>query len=120
MEPTETGVTKIDPVSADTFTVDPGTVDPVRGDPVKGHSDGHRWTWRRWIRPVYIIAYSLIVCVALPLIIWDAVSHQKYFKAIAWPTAGFGALVAIGVTGYLMLNHIVYFSRPNQQRYILR
>ncbi|XP_071846633.1 transmembrane protein 184C-like [Apostichopus japonicus] len=120
MEPTDTGVTQIDPVSVDTFTVDPGTVDPVRGDPVKGNPNGRRWTWRRWVRPVYIIAYSLIVCVALPLIIWDAYSHQKYFKAIAWPTAGFGALVAIGVTGYLMLNHIVYFSRPNQQRYILR
>ncbi|PIK38237.1 hypothetical protein BSL78_24914 [Apostichopus japonicus] len=63
--------------------------------------------------------FSDCVC-GLPLIIWDAYSHQKYFKAIAWPTAGFGALVAIGVTGYLMLNHIVYFSRPNQQRYILR
>lgn len=78
------------------------------------------WTWRQWIRPLFVLCYSLFSCVVLPLLIWDMYYNQSYFAAYAWMTAGACTLIAIGVSSYGILSHIVYFSRPNQQRYVIR
>lgn len=96
------------------------TVSTVKDDVERAVGSVKMWTWRQWIRPVFVIFYSLFVCVAFPILIWDMYYHEEYLQAFSWLTAGLCALVAIGVSGYGILSHLVYFTRPNQQRYIVR
>lgn len=96
------------------------TVTTVTDEVGKAVDSVRLWTWRQWIRPLFVILYSLFVCIAFPILIWDMYYHEAYLQAFSWLTTGLCALIAIGVSGYGILSHIVYFTRPNQQRYIIR
>ncbi|KAJ8027973.1 hypothetical protein HOLleu_30080 [Holothuria leucospilota] len=98
------------------------TVTAMKRNIERSMDSARMWTWRQWIRPVFAVCYFLVACGLFCVILWDMLANyrQSKFEGSVWVLSGTCALFAIGVSCYGILSHVVYFSRPNQQRYIVR
>lgn len=106
--------------------------------------------WRRWIRPLVLVLYSLLLVAVLPLCIWELqkdkvdfipspnsccgrhtiqeptvswflrLSRQVGTHSKAWFIAGVFVFLTIPISLWGILQHIVHYTQPELQRPIIR
>ncbi|XP_071786724.1 transmembrane protein 184C-like [Asterias amurensis] len=78
-------------------------------------------SWRRWIRPLVYVIYGLFVALGVPLIIIDVSrAEEENFKRTLGAVGFFAMVVAIPISIWGIINHIVYYTRPSLQKHIIR
>lgn len=76
--------------------------------------------WRAWIRPLVVIIYFLLLAVALPMCIWELDKKDAQKHVIAWFVGGLFVMMALPISFWGILQHLVYYSQPYLQRHIIR
>lgn len=105
--------------------------------------------WRRWIRPLVLVLYALLLVAVLPLCVWElqkdkvrfplchltdkttqkksAESHRHVVVSLqvgthskAWFIAGVFVFLTIPISLWGILQHIVHYTQPELQRPIIR
>lgn len=76
--------------------------------------------WRIWILPVLTGLYALLICILVPLLLTK--SMQNGFKKQdqgALVGGGF-VLLALPIAFYEIVQHMIYYTQPRLQKYIIR
>ncbi|XP_064607932.1 transmembrane protein 184C-like [Liolophura sinensis] len=76
--------------------------------------------WRAWIRPLVVVIYFLLLVVALPMCIWELDRKDAQKHVIAWFVGGLFVMMALPISFWGILQHLVYYSQPYLQRHIIR
>lgn len=104
--------------------------------------------WRRWIRPLVLVLYCLLLVAVLPLCIWELQKDKVSFSPTpacfrgysrraanaellglflqvgthskAWFIAGIFVFLTIPISLWGILQHIVHYTQPELQRPIIR
>ncbi|XP_044040020.1 transmembrane protein 184C-like isoform X2 [Siniperca chuatsi] len=76
--------------------------------------------WRRWIRPLVLVLYALLLVAVLPLCIWELQKDKVGTHSKAWFIAGVFVFLTIPISLWGILQHIVHFTQPELQRPIIR
>ncbi|XP_023234329.1 transmembrane protein 184C-like [Centruroides sculpturatus] len=76
--------------------------------------------WRMWIRPVVMIIYGIIILVLLPLCIWRLTENGVTSHDQAWFIGGIFVLMALPITFWEITQHLVHYTKPYMQKYIIR
>ncbi|KAF7233023.1 hypothetical protein EG68_08955 [Paragonimus skrjabini miyazakii] len=76
-------------------------------------------SWRVWIKPAFIGFYSVLLCIALPLLI---IEFRKYSPTVvsAWFIGGMFVLGAVPISLWTILDHLIHYTKPYLQRHIIR
>ncbi|KAL8609176.1 hypothetical protein ACOMHN_062417 [Nucella lapillus] len=76
--------------------------------------------WRRWIRPVCFTMYFICLIVALPLCIVELENEGAPTYLEAWFIGGLFVMMAVPISFWSILQHLVYYTQPDLQRHIVR
>uniref|UniRef100_A0A8C8FBX0 Transmembrane protein 184C n=1 Tax=Oncorhynchus tshawytscha TaxID=74940 RepID=A0A8C8FBX0_ONCTS len=77
--------------------------------------------WRRWIRPLVVFLYFLVVLVVLlPLCIWELQKSEVGTHNKAWFIAGIFVFMTIPISLWGILQHLVNYTQPELQKPIIR
>lgn len=76
--------------------------------------------FRSWLRPVVIAAYLVVLCVALPLTVWELHKNRAQTHVVAWFIAGCFVFLTIPISVWGILQHLVNYTKPELQRRIVR
>ncbi|XP_030631717.1 transmembrane protein 184C-like [Chanos chanos] len=76
--------------------------------------------WRRWIRPLVVVVYILLLVVALPLCVWELQKAEVGTHTKAWFIAGVFVFMTIPVSLWDILQHLVHYTQPELQKPIIR
>uniref|UniRef100_A0A8C7D1Q1 Transmembrane protein 184C n=1 Tax=Oncorhynchus kisutch TaxID=8019 RepID=A0A8C7D1Q1_ONCKI len=76
--------------------------------------------WRRWIRPLVVFLYFLVVLVVLlPLCIWELQKSEVGTHNKAWFIAGIFVFMTIPISLWGILQHLVNYTQPELQKPII-
>ncbi|CAH8588530.1 unnamed protein product [Schistosoma haematobium] len=77
-------------------------------------------SWRAFIKPIFVVCYSLLICITLPFLILKL--YEKSAPAIvsAWFVAGLFVLGAIPISLWTIIEHMINYTNPLLQRHIIR
>lgn len=76
--------------------------------------------WRRWIRPLVVVLYILLLIVVLPLCIWELQKSEVGTHNKAWFIAGIFVFMTIPISLWGILQHLVHYTQPELQKPIIR
>ncbi|XP_046355130.2 transmembrane protein 184C-like [Haliotis rufescens] len=76
--------------------------------------------WRRWIRPLVMLVYILLLTIALPLCIWELNKRKKEVHVQAWFVGGLFVMMSLPISLWGIVQHLVYCTQPLLQRNIIR
>uniref|UniRef100_A0A1I8IFW2 Transmembrane protein 184C n=1 Tax=Macrostomum lignano TaxID=282301 RepID=A0A1I8IFW2_9PLAT len=76
--------------------------------------------WRRWIRPLVFTLYIGLVLTALPLCVIELNKKGSPASVKAWFIAGLFVMVTLPVSLWAILAHLINYTNPGLQRYIIR
>uniref|UniRef100_A0A8C5N5S9 Transmembrane protein 184C-like n=1 Tax=Gouania willdenowi TaxID=441366 RepID=A0A8C5N5S9_GOUWI len=76
--------------------------------------------WRRWIRPVVLMLYLLLLLLVLPLCVWELLKDKVGTHSKAWFIAGVFVFLTIPISLWDILQHMVHYTQPELQRPIIR
>uniref|UniRef100_A0AAQ5XLX2 Transmembrane protein 184C n=2 Tax=Amphiprion ocellaris TaxID=80972 RepID=A0AAQ5XLX2_AMPOC len=76
--------------------------------------------WRRWIRPLVVVLYILLLLVVLPLCIWELQKSEVGTHNKAWFIAGIFVFMTIPISLWGILQHLVHYTQPELQKPIIR
>uniref|UniRef100_A0A8C1B2X9 Transmembrane protein 184C n=1 Tax=Cyprinus carpio carpio TaxID=630221 RepID=A0A8C1B2X9_CYPCA len=76
--------------------------------------------WRRWIRPLVVLLYILVLLVVLPLCIWELQKSGVSTPNKAWFIAGIFVFMTIPISLWGILQHLVHYTQPELQKPIIR
>lgn len=76
--------------------------------------------WRHWIRPFIISLYFVLLIIALPLCVVELHQNGAARHVEAWFTGGIFVMMAIPISLWGILQHLVNYTQPNLQRHIIR
>ncbi|KAL3266773.1 hypothetical protein HHI36_010931 [Cryptolaemus montrouzieri] len=76
--------------------------------------------WRQWIRPLFILTYALAALIFVPIFLIQSIEEgfQKRNKEV-W-IGGIFAWVAIPVSFWEIIQHVVHYTTPKLQKHIIR
>ncbi|XP_015747983.1 PREDICTED: transmembrane protein 184C-like [Acropora digitifera] len=86
----------------------------------RGCLNCNRHNFRGWLRPVVITVYFIILCVALPLTVWELHKNRAQIHVEAWFIAGCFVFLTIPISLWGILQHLVNYTQPELQRRIVR
>ncbi|XP_052252275.1 transmembrane protein 184C-like [Dreissena polymorpha] len=76
--------------------------------------------WKNWIRPLALMIYFILMMIAIPLCVVE-VSNKTQKKHIkAWFTGGVFVLMTVPISVYEIILHVINYTQPNLQKYIIR
>lgn len=76
--------------------------------------------WRMWIRPVVMMIYGVVILVVIPLCIWRLKQNGVTPQDQAWFIGGIFVLMALPITFWEITQHLVHYTKPYMQKYIIR
>uniref|UniRef100_A0A8C1B6S4 Transmembrane protein 184C n=1 Tax=Cyprinus carpio carpio TaxID=630221 RepID=A0A8C1B6S4_CYPCA len=76
--------------------------------------------WRRWIRPLVVLLYILLLLVVLPLCVWELQKSGVSTPNKAWFIAGIFVFMTIPISLWGILQHLVHYTQPELQKPIIR
>lgn len=75
--------------------------------------------WKNWIRPLAMILYFILMMIAIPLCIVEVTTKEdKHVKA--WFTGGVFTLMAVPVSLWEIILHVINYTQPHLQKHIIR
>ncbi|XP_005097346.1 transmembrane protein 184C [Aplysia californica] len=76
--------------------------------------------WRKWIRLVVVVVYVVLLVIALPLCIWELERKGAPDHVQAWFIAGLFVMLALPISFWGILQHVINYTTPRLQRHIIR
>eukprot|EP00057_Strongylocentrotus_purpuratus_P029934 XP_780261.1 PREDICTED: transmembrane protein 184C [Strongylocentrotus purpuratus] len=79
--------------------------------------------WRKHSQKIFLVVYLVIAVVALALTIWETVvtsMNSDNPVNYLWFVAGISVQLATAISLWNIFNHLVYYTKPSQQKYIVR
>lgn len=76
--------------------------------------------WRHWIRPLVMTFYGLCLLVALPLCIMELNKHGAQTHVEGWFVGGLFVMMALPISLWGILQHLIHYTQPHLQRHIIR
>lgn len=75
--------------------------------------------WRNWIRPLAMMIYFILMMIAIPVCIVEVTTKKdKHVKA--WFTGGVFTLMAVPISLWEIILHVINYTKPHLQKYIIR
>lgn len=76
--------------------------------------------WRLWILPLTIVIYALAVIIFIPLFIGKSIrdGFNRTDQEILF--GGIFVIVALPISFYEIIQHVVHFSQPKLQKHVIR
>ena len=76
--------------------------------------------WKNWIRPLSIIFYFIAVCITLPLCVVEATRKDPPKHSKAFVIGGVFVFLAIPISLWEIIQHLVHYTKPYLQKYYIR
>jgi len=76
--------------------------------------------WRLWIRPVVMSLYFTILVIVLPILIVSLWQSLHDLKFEVWIVGGLFSLMALPISLWDITQHLVHYTKPYLQKYIIR
>ncbi|KAK9754869.1 Organic solute transporter Ostalpha [Popillia japonica] len=76
--------------------------------------------WRLWIRPLFIFLYALAALVFVPLFLVKSFENGFNSKDQEIVIAGVFVLVAIPISLWEIILHVIHYTQPKLQKHIIR
>ena len=76
--------------------------------------------WKRWIRPLVLAVYGIVLIIALPLMIVEFQLHDTASHLQAWFIGGLFVILAVPISVWGILQHLVHYNQPELQKYVVR
>ncbi|KAI8798615.1 transmembrane protein 184C, partial [Biomphalaria glabrata] len=76
--------------------------------------------WKKWIRFAVIIIYIILLVIAVPLCIWELEQNKAPDHVQAWFIGGMFVLMALPISLWGILQHVINYTTPYLQRHIIR
>jgi hypothetical protein len=76
--------------------------------------------WKNWIRPLAIFIYFILMMIAIPVCIVEVTNHQKDKHVKAWFAGGVFTLMAVPISLWEIILHVINYTQPHLQKYIIR
>jgi Mg2+/citrate symporter len=77
-------------------------------------------SWRIWIRPAVYFLYFVVLCIALPLCVWELHEQKAQTHVEAWFVAGIFVFLTVPISLWGILQHLVNNTKPELQRRVVR
>ena len=76
--------------------------------------------WRQWIRPTCFTFYFICLMIAVPLCILELNRKGAPDHVQAWFIGGIFVMMAVPISFWGILQHLIYYTQPELQRHIIR
>lgn len=76
--------------------------------------------WKNWIRPLSIIIYFIAVCITIPLCVVEVTRKDPPKHSKAFVIGGVFVFLAIPISLWEIIQHLVHYTKPSLQRHIIR
>ncbi|KAH0948732.1 hypothetical protein HN011_010179 [Eciton burchellii] len=77
--------------------------------------------WRLWILPVLTGLYALLIVIIVPILLVNSIKNSKFKKQDqAVLVGGAFVLLALPIAFYEIIQHMIYYTQPRLQKYIIR
>lgn len=76
--------------------------------------------WKNWIRPLSAIIYFIAVTITLPLCVVEATRKDPPKHSKAFVIGGVFVFLAIPISLWEIIQHLVHYTKPYLQKYIIR
>lgn len=76
--------------------------------------------WRLWIRPLFIAAYALAALVFVPLFLIKSLENGFNRHDLEVLIAGVFVGVAIPISLWEIIQHVIHYTQPSLQKHIIR
>ncbi|XP_058807087.1 transmembrane protein 184C [Phymastichus coffea] len=76
--------------------------------------------WRLWILPVLTCLYTLLIIILVPILISNSIKNGFRKQDQGALVGGAFVLLAIPMSFYEIVQHMIYYTQPRLQKYIIR
>ena len=76
--------------------------------------------WKLWIRPAVMFVYFTILVIVLPILIISLWHSLHDLKLEVWIIGGLFTLMALPISLWDITQHLVHYTKPYLQKYIIR
>ncbi|KAL7306845.1 hypothetical protein TKK_0001006 [Trichogramma kaykai] len=76
--------------------------------------------WRLWILPVLTCLYALLIIILVPILIDNSIKNGFKKQDQGALVGGAFVLLALPISFYEIIQHMIYYTQPRLQRYIIR
>ncbi len=76
--------------------------------------------WRSWVRPFVITLYLILLLIALPLMVVEFQIGKVDTHIQAWFVGGLFVVMAVPISLWGILQHLVHYTTPYLQRHLIR
>lgn len=76
--------------------------------------------WRKWIKLLVVVTYIILLVIALPLCVVELNRKGASNHVQAWFVGGLFVMMALPISFWGILQHIINYTNPQLQRYIIR
>ncbi|XP_018369115.1 PREDICTED: LOW QUALITY PROTEIN: thymidylate synthase-like [Trachymyrmex cornetzi] len=76
--------------------------------------------WRLWILPVLTCLYALLIVILVPILLVNSVKNGFKKQDQGALVGGAFVLLALPIAFYEIVQHMIYYTQPRLQKYIIR
>ncbi|KAI4489568.1 hypothetical protein M0802_011005 [Mischocyttarus mexicanus] len=76
--------------------------------------------WRLWILPVLTCLYALLIIILVPVLIANSIKNGFQKQDQGALVGGAFVLLALPIAFYEIVQHMIYYTQPRLQKYIIR
>lgn len=76
--------------------------------------------WRLWIRPFFILSYTIVLCILVPSLVFTCLGHECSKKQRTQLIGGVFVLLAIPISFWEITQHLVHYTKPYLQKHVIR
>lgn len=76
--------------------------------------------WRLWILPVLTCLYALLIIVLVPILLVNSIKNGFKKEDQGALVGGAFVLLALPIAFYEIVQHMIYYTQPRLQKYIIR
>src|SRR5690348_792426 len=76
--------------------------------------------WRLWIRPFLFVSYAIVLMVIVPLLVVNCLGNPCTSMQKGQLIGGVFALLALPISFWQMIQHLIHYTKPYLQKHIIR
>lgn len=76
--------------------------------------------WRLWILPVLTCLYALLIIILVPILLANSIKNNLEDQDQGALVGGAFVLLALPIAFYEIIQHMIYYTQPRLQKYIIR